>query len=532
MRALRRKAVKIDVVNCKLPLYWCEDIPSPCLVGLFRPAIYITRFSADERDKLKDVVTHELCHCAHGDHFWSLVRCVCVALYWFNPLVWIAAKVSKIDCELACDEAVVRRLGEAHRLDYGKTLVRMIGARSGYSDRGLAATTMTSDKKGVKARIVQIASKPRSSVVCAVILVAALAAVSVCAFSGATVSPDPVLPPDPVDPLTGLEGVPENRIGMKPYAFMVNNIYDCWPQKGLSAAEIIVEMPAEGGIPRMAALYSNIEDVGLIGSIRSSRIPLIESIAHVDPVICEIGYANGAIDTTKDLGLDFIDGNGFLGPDGSGREDGIKCVFIDRVRMQNRPTEHCKYFYPKNIYTETQEGGDRPSSAPGETFFQFGDTVNNAWEDLAISVQFELAANQYRTESAFRYSGESGKYLKSEYGLPQIDETNNNQQLAFDNVFILYAHYVPYDIVLDDAGTEIVVASEDLDSPVALVEFTRGGTGYYLRGGQIQQITWSKPDAAQGFLFTDAGGNELVVGTGTSYIALANENAKDLFSAR
>lgn len=526
--SLRRRAVKIDVVKCRLPLYWCEDIPSPCLVGLFRPAIYITRFSADEREKLNDVVTHELCHYAHGDHIWALVRCVCTALYWFNPLVWAAAKVSKIDCELACDEAVIRKLGDAHRLDYGKTLVRMIGERSGYSDRGLAATTMISDKKGIKERILQIAGKPRRSAVCVALGIVVVLVLSVCAFSGATVSPEPVLPPVPVDPLTGLAGVPENRVGMKPFAFMVNNFYYSWPQRGISTADIIVEMPLEGGVPRMVALYSDVADLAQIGSIRGSRIPMVEAVAHVDPLICEIGNAIGTANRELELGLDVIDGGQYLGYSNSGREDGITCIYIDKERMENYATESCKYFLPPEIY-ETEKGGDRPSSVPDATFFHFGDTADNAWEQLAVVARFEFMPDGTRTDSELRYDGSSEKYLKSEYGKPQVDEADG-KQLAFDNVFVLFAGFTPYENVYYDGGEPRYA---DIDIPqLRLVDFTHGGAGYYMRGGQMQSITWSKPDAKQGFVFTDANGNELVVGTGTSYIAIADENAAETFTAR
>lgn len=144
---LRTKSVPIQIANCALPIYWCEEIPSPCLFGLFRPAIYLTRFSADQADKLTDVVTHELCHWRHLDHLWAVVRCLCVSLYWFNPLVWAAARASKTDCELACDEATVRQLGEGRRIEYGRTLVQMVAQQSGYSARSAAATTMTAGKK-------------------------------------------------------------------------------------------------------------------------------------------------------------------------------------------------------------------------------------------------------------------------------------------------------------------------------------------------------------------------------------------------
>ena len=53
------------------------------------------------------------------------MRLAALALHWYNPLVWAAAILSKRDAELACDEAVLRLLGEAERQSYGETLISL-----------------------------------------------------------------------------------------------------------------------------------------------------------------------------------------------------------------------------------------------------------------------------------------------------------------------------------------------------------------------------------------------------------------------
>lgn len=64
---------------------------TPCLVGLFRPTIYVTPQAAEDETELRHVLVHEETHLRHGDNLWSLLRCLCVAVHWFNPLVWWAA---------------------------------------------------------------------------------------------------------------------------------------------------------------------------------------------------------------------------------------------------------------------------------------------------------------------------------------------------------------------------------------------------------------------------------------------------------
>ncbi len=84
-----------------------------------------------------------------------------MALWWWNPLVWAAAALSRTDSELACDEAAIRYLGEDSRLDYGRTLVSMIAVKGAPSGLLCAATTMSAGKRGIKERITMIVKRPK-----------------------------------------------------------------------------------------------------------------------------------------------------------------------------------------------------------------------------------------------------------------------------------------------------------------------------------------------------------------------------------
>jgi hypothetical protein len=76
--------------------------------------------------------------------------------------------------------------------------------------------------------------------------------------------------PEFLNPLTGLP-ISEEDVGNRPIAVMLNNIKAALPQYGISSADIIYEVPAEGGITRMLAIYQSVADVGNIGSVRSTR---------------------------------------------------------------------------------------------------------------------------------------------------------------------------------------------------------------------------------------------------------------------
>lgn len=182
-----RKARKPYIADgCKYPVYLVESgLPSPCLFGLSRPAIYLTPEAVSSPERTRHVIAHESAHARHGDPLWSLLRCVCLSVYWFDPLVWIAAAVSKTDCELACDESAMASLGQAERIAYGRTLLALIPVRRGPSNPLLTATTMTADKRHLKERIVRIAEnrQTRSAALFAVIALAA--AVCAVTFTGA-----------------------------------------------------------------------------------------------------------------------------------------------------------------------------------------------------------------------------------------------------------------------------------------------------------------------------------------------------------
>ena len=154
-------------------------IPSPCLFGT---AIYLTPAALGSEESLRHVLLHEETHARHWDPLWAFLRCVCLTVYWFDPLVWAAALCSRTDCELACDEAVLQALGEEERIPYGQTLLSLIPVQRGTNPL-LTATTMTAGKKQLKDRLTRIAQNPRQ-VAAAVVAVALLATViSACAFT-------------------------------------------------------------------------------------------------------------------------------------------------------------------------------------------------------------------------------------------------------------------------------------------------------------------------------------------------------------
>lgn len=114
----------------KVKVYAIDGVGAPFVFGLFRPAVYIDSRSLKNEIVLNYVLAHEFGHIKHKDHWWLLVRWLCVCVQWFNPLVWAAAFMSAKDAEIACDYHVICRKDAAERLDYGKSLISLASVQN------------------------------------------------------------------------------------------------------------------------------------------------------------------------------------------------------------------------------------------------------------------------------------------------------------------------------------------------------------------------------------------------------------------
>ena len=181
---LRKSRRPLPTAGCPLPVYEADGLSSPCLCGVLRPAVYLTPEAAADGTVRTHVLSHELTHFRHRDHIWSLLRCLALALHWYNPLVWAAVILSKRDGELACDEGTIARLGEAERIPYGRTLVGLVTRRSGAGGVLSCSTTMTGGKKTVQRRIAQLVKQPETKKTALFLAAAAVALAAVFVFAG------------------------------------------------------------------------------------------------------------------------------------------------------------------------------------------------------------------------------------------------------------------------------------------------------------------------------------------------------------
>lgn len=176
----------------RISVYLSQNARTPCVFGLI-PKIYLTPIAA-ESENLDLILRHELIHIRHGDSLWAIVRTAAVTLFWWNPLVWAAAILSRRDAELACDEAVASSLDRSERSTYAHTIIDQIPQKAGGA-LGLSSAP-------IKERMIMIMKKNKTSTLCIVLALVLTLSAAGCSFIGAKpqIDGDTTVPQDTTKP--------------------------------------------------------------------------------------------------------------------------------------------------------------------------------------------------------------------------------------------------------------------------------------------------------------------------------------------
>ncbi|MBQ8400903.1 MAG: M56 family metallopeptidase, partial [Clostridia bacterium] len=125
-------------------VYLSENVPSPFILGIFRPKICLP-YGMDET-LTEQVLLHERVHLRYGDPLTKLIAFGLLMVHWFNPLCWLAFVLYGRDVEMRCDEAA---LEQTDAKVYGKALVSAASGRR-YSVTGPLAFGESSVKERVR----------------------------------------------------------------------------------------------------------------------------------------------------------------------------------------------------------------------------------------------------------------------------------------------------------------------------------------------------------------------------------------------
>ena len=292
-------------------------------------------------------------------------------------------------------------------------------------------------------------------------------------------------------PLTG-EVQSEDTSALRPYAVMINNISVAQPQVGISGADWVYEIPAEGGITRMMGLFSHIEDVPSVGSIRSLRPYYLSIALSYDAIVIHGGGSEDAYSDLETLHADHIDGV---------RDDrALAAMFYRDMSRASAGTEHTLFFNGDKVPALVAEYGFRTTH---NSDFQTGLTFSETAADQGTSPANQVCVifNNSKTTD-FTYHAETGCYTAAQYGNDYADG-QSGEVVPFSNVLVLQTKMRAY----DDYGR--------LEADVV-----GSGDGWYCTGGKCVPIHWSRTDTYAPFIYTTESGAPLNFAVGKTFAAV------------
>ena len=171
--ALRLRLRVRTAVRLEGKVYQSEFVSSPFILGVIRPRIYLP-FGLEAGAQAM-VLAHERAHLRRGDQLWKPLGYLILAAYWFNPLCWLAYILFCRDIEAACDEKVVRELGEGCKAAYSRALLACSAPK-----KLITACPLAFGETGVKSRIKSVLNYKTPAFWLVLAAVLASVAVAVC----------------------------------------------------------------------------------------------------------------------------------------------------------------------------------------------------------------------------------------------------------------------------------------------------------------------------------------------------------------
>jgi len=290
-----------------------------------------------------------------------------------------------------------------------------------------------------------------------------------------------------LDPLTGLTVADPEALRHRPILVRYGNDRIARPPSGLSQADIVYEELAEGGfVTRLTGVYlASLPEV--VGPIRSARPAVIDMMQQLDAALV---YAGASIGTGKLLAQQPYPQYDHVGKDGD--------LFF---RSSDRPSPHNLYSRLPAVRARlAAQHADKAVDLQGLTFAPTAPAGKPATR-LHIPYPGEAPVT-------YVYNAASGSYLRSVQGAPHIDALNG-QQLAPQNVVVLYAEHKNSDIVEDSLGNVAI-----------LINWIGQGRVQVFRDGALIEGTWRREKPGQLTRFLDSEGKAIPLKPGQTWIEI------------
>ena len=307
----------------------------------------------------------------------------------------------------------------------------------------------------------------------------------------------PTTEPAPVyfNPLNG-EILDEPYTG-RIYASTISNIPDALPHVSVNEADILMECFVNGSIIRCLALFTDISDVEAIGSVRSTRLMFNDIVQHYDAILTHAGGSGFVLSDANSRGIDDFNIDAWaIASAGTSYRD----------KEYGRGYEHSLFGIGSGIIAYMESNGVRTTQPADKDYcLTFTEDGTPAGGEDAEKISVTFSYNRSKKETIMQYDADLGKYVYYQYGKMMTDQITEEPE-AFENVIIMFA----------DITTRFGSGAN-----YHTADFVAGGEGYYACGGKIIPIKWTCDSEDSPFRFLTQSGEQLDLGMGNSYIAIA-----------
>ena len=259
---------------------------------------------------------------------------------------------------------------------------------------------------------------------------------------------------------------------------------------------MIYEIPAEGGITRMMAIFSHLYDVESVGSIRSLRPYYLSVALSYDAIVIHAGGSEQAYSDVKTYNADHLDGV---------RDGNTSSMFYRDASRGQHGSEHTLFFHGANVEALVDRYKFRTEHESSyKTGLNFADNaVDQCTGGAAENVQVTFNTSK---STSFTYHADSGKYTAVQYKADYKDGATG-EAVPFTNLLILSA-----DMKTVDSYGRLAV------------DLIGSGTGYFVTGGKYVPIKWARSDINSCFTYTLEDGTALNLSRGTTYVGVIPTN--------
>ena len=214
-----------EAVRLRGNIYQSERIDSPFVLGTISPKIYLP-YRMDSCG-WQYVIAHEQAHLRRGDHLWKPLGFLLLTIHWFNPLMWLSYVLLCRDIELACDEAVIKELGNEQRADYMQALVTCSANR-----RTLAACPLAFGEIGIKERVKSVMHYKKPAIWIVLVAIIACVVLAACSLT---------------DPVDSQKDTPSNTTAEAAAETASDSVSDTTPENPAAPTEnkTDAELPAQ-----------------------------------------------------------------------------------------------------------------------------------------------------------------------------------------------------------------------------------------------------------------------------------------------